>query len=94
MAIIVHPLPRDMRHPADYRDEIEHWEVARVLSELAEDHPARVAYDSGAISDSIALTHRLASRKDLVERLVAAYLGHNDRIWANYLGVSSLAQQR
>ena len=27
------PVARDRRHPADYRDDIEHAEVARILSE-------------------------------------------------------------
>jgi hypothetical protein len=40
-------LPRDKRHPADYRDELEHAEVPVVLGELPEDHPARIAYYSG-----------------------------------------------
>jgi hypothetical protein len=47
MASIVNPLPRDRRHPADYRDDIEHAEVAAALSELPEDHPAAVAYSRG-----------------------------------------------
>jgi hypothetical protein len=40
------PLPQQNRHPADYRDEIEHEEVSRILSESDENHPARVAYCS------------------------------------------------
>jgi len=28
------PLPKDKRHPANYRDEIEHAEVVAALSEL------------------------------------------------------------
>lgn len=72
------------RHPAAYRDEIEHAEVAAILSELPEDHPARVAYSSGAreASDSIGTAHLVRERMDLVQRLVAAYLAHQDRIWA------------
>jgi hypothetical protein len=35
--------PSERRHWADYRDEIEHAEVARILSELPAEHPARVA---------------------------------------------------
>lgn len=90
MTTIVCPLPPDRRHPADYRDEIEHEEVARILSELGANHPARAAYYSGAASDSIALTQLLPDRKDLVELPVAAYLGHNDRIWAKYRGATQV----
>lgn len=81
------PLPQQNRHPADYRDEIEHEEVARILCELDENHPACVAYCGGTLSDTISLTLLPKDRNDLVERLVAAYLGHNDRIWAKYRGV-------
>lgn len=72
------------RHPADYRDEIEHAEVTAILAELPDDHPARVAYSSGAreASDSLSMTYLVADRMDLVQRLVAAYLAHQDRIWA------------
>ena len=88
------PLPKEKRHPADYRDDIEHAEVAAALSELPEDHPAAVAYSSGAMSDNIALTRLLANRKDLVERLVAAYLGHNDRIWAKHCSIAHVGRER
>ena len=72
-----------MRHPCDYRDRIEHAEVAAALAELPEDHPARVAYAASAVeaSDSLSLTHLVADRMDLVHRLVAAYMAHQDRIW-------------
>lgn len=62
------------RRPADYRDEIEHAEVARILSELPEEHPVCAAYSSGAreASDSLSMTHLVADRMDLVQRLVAA----------------------
>ena len=64
------------RHPADYRDEIEHAEVVRTLSGLPEQHPARVAYAAGAreAADSISLTHRVADRCDLVGALIEANL--------------------
>jgi hypothetical protein len=42
------PIPPERRQPADYRDELEHTEVARILSELPAEHPARVAYSEGA----------------------------------------------
>jgi hypothetical protein len=89
----VQPLPPSQRHPADYRDDIEHAEVAAALSDLPEDHPARVAYLTRAMSDSLALTHFLPERKDLVDRLVAAYLGHNERIWDKYRGGAHLAKR-
>ena len=60
-------LPKEKRHPADYRDDIEHAEVAAALSDLPEDHPARAAYSSGELSDSIALTHLLKDRRDIAE---------------------------
>lgn len=40
------------RHPADYRDEMEHAEVASILSELPDDHPACIAYPSLAREES------------------------------------------
>ena len=92
----VSPLPANLRHPADYRDEIEHAEVAAVLSKLPPDHPDRVAYLAGAreACDSQSLSHLLAERTDLVRRLVAAYLGHNDRIWAKHPGADCLGVAR
>ena len=87
------PLPKEKRHPADYRDDIEHAEVVAALSELAEAHPARVAYCSAAISDSIALTHLLKDRQDLVDRLVAAYLAHRYRIWNRSSSAAHLASK-
>jgi hypothetical protein len=82
MTSALQPLPRERRHPADYRDDIEHAEVAAVLSELPEDHPARIAHYSGAreASDSIQLTHLVKERPDLVQRLTKGYLAHGMRI--------------
>src|SRR5947209_4006575 len=90
------PLPLSARHRADYRDELEHAEVARILSELPPDHPACVAHLAGAreASDSLGLSHLLAERLDLVERLVAAHLAHHDRIWARHSGASRVGVQR
>ncbi len=70
------PPPPERRHPADYRDELEHAEVVRILSVLPEQHPARVAYTAGAreAADSISLTHLVADRRDLVGALVEANL--------------------
>lgn len=49
------PLAPERRHPADYRDEIERAEVAKILSELPDDHIALYAYYTGAreAADSI-----------------------------------------
>jgi hypothetical protein len=49
--------------------------VAAVLSELPPDHPARIAYCSGAreASSMMALTHLLTDRMDLVAWLMIAY---------------------
>ena len=69
------PLPKDKRHLADYRDEIEHAEVAAALSELRSDHPAAVAYSTAAAADSLALTHLLKDRPDI-------YLFHRHWLWA------------
>ena len=49
---------------------------------LVNDHPAWIAYYSGALYDSIALTHLLKGRPDLVKRLIDAYVGHSKRICA------------
>ena len=86
-------LPRERRHPADYRDEIEHAQVAAILDELPWDHRARVAYYTGAreAADSISLGHLLTDRMDLVERLVDAYMAHHDRIWARSSSASHVA---
>ena len=74
MTLPQQPIPPERRHRADYRDEIEHAEVARILSELPAEHPARVAYSTGAreASDSISLTWLVADRRDMVQALVDA----------------------
>lgn len=84
------PLAPERRHPADYRDEIEHAEVAQILSELPDDHIALYAYYTGAraASDSISLTHLLSDRMDLVDRLVTARQEADGRIWASSPGHS------
>jgi hypothetical protein len=78
----VEPLAKDKRHRADYRDDIEHAEVAGALSELPEDHPARRAYSAGETTDSLSMSHQLAERPELVKRLIDAYLAHSERMWA------------
>jgi hypothetical protein len=84
------PLAKERRHPADYRDELEHAEVAKILSELPDDHIAIYAYYTGArgAADSIGLGHLLADRMDLVERLAAAYNKASGRGWARSPGHS------
>ena len=56
------------------RRELEHAEVACILSELPAEHPARVAYATGAreVSDSISLTWLVADRRNMVRALVDA----------------------
>ena len=75
------PLPHQKRHPSDYRDDGEHAAVARILSELPDKHPARLAYASGAWegANTLSLTRLVASRMDLVERLIAVYTEHSVR---------------
>lgn len=76
MSPAVQLLAPECRHRADYRDELEHAEVARVLSELPAEHPARVAYVTGAreAADSISLAHLVGDRADLAEALTEANL--------------------
>ena len=86
--VALKPLARDRRHPADYRDEIEHAAIAQILAELPDDHIAIYAYYTGARSaaDSLSMTHLLADRMDLVERLVTASSEANARICARSRG--------
>jgi len=65
--------------PQDMRD------ARRAYSES----PSPAAYSTGALSDSIAITHLLKDRLDIVERLVPAYMGHSARIWARHARVST-----
>ena len=75
---VLHPLPPQKRHPADYRDDAEHAEIADILSELPDRHPARVAYASGAWegANTLSLSRLVAHRMDLVERLIEVYSAH------------------
>jgi len=61
------------------RDEQANAEVAAILSELPEDHAVRTAFAEG--KDTIALTHLLADRMDVVKRLMDTYWTRHDRIW-------------
>ncbi|HZQ74608.1 MAG TPA: hypothetical protein VFB08_16950 [Burkholderiales bacterium] len=75
---LLRPLPPEKRHPADYREDSEHAEIARILSDLPERHPARVAYASGAWegANTLSLSRLVASRVDLVDRLIEVYSAH------------------
>ena len=81
----VKPLPQDLRHPSDYRDEIEHAEVARILSDLPERHPARMAYAAGTWegANTLSLSRLCANRLDVVERLIEVYSAHAQRARAS-----------
>jgi hypothetical protein len=56
----------------DSRDAEEHAALAVILAELPADHPARIAYLDHA--DTIALTHLVADRPQLVEAIKEAFL--------------------
>jgi len=88
MILAQQPLAPERRHRADYRDEIEHAEVARILSELPAEHPARVAYATAAreACDSISLTWLVADRRDMVQALVDANMAAYRRILARQGG--------
>lgn len=82
------PIPPERRHRADYRGEEEHAEVvARILSALPADHPARVAYVSGAreTADFISLTWLVAERRDIVQALVEANMAAYRRMLARHV---------
>jgi hypothetical protein len=74
----VTPLPRSKRHPSDYRDDIEHAEIAHLLSHLPERHPARVAYCSGAWegANTLSLSRLVAGHRKLLDRLIEIYTAH------------------
>jgi len=62
----------------DTRDAEEHAAITAALEQLLADHPARLAYLDHA--DTIALTHLVADRPDLVEALKQAYLSGCGRL--------------
>lgn len=68
------------RHRADYRDELGHVEVARIMSELPVEHPARIVYSTGAreAADSISLAWLVADRRDMVQAQSDRLHGHAD----------------
>jgi hypothetical protein len=74
----VTPLPKAKRHPSDYRDEVEHAEIAHLLSHLPERHPARVAYCSGAWegANTISLSRLVAAHLKILSRLIEIYTAH------------------
>jgi hypothetical protein len=63
--------------PVDVRDAEEHRAIAEALSVLSAEHPARIAYAHGM--GTIALTHLVADRRDIVATLTEAYLCGNRR---------------
>ena len=80
--------PSRHRHPAAYRDEEEHAEVARILSVLPEGHRARIAYMTGAreAADSISLSWLVVDRYDIVQALVEANMAAWRRTMSRYGG--------
>jgi hypothetical protein len=74
----LHPLPPQKRHPSDYRDDAEHAQIALILSELPPKHPARIAYSSGSWegANTLSLIRLVASRTEMVDRLLAVYSEH------------------
>ena len=74
----VRPLPPNKRHPSDYRNDQEHREIARILSELPDKHPARIAYSSGSWegANTLSLMRFVVKRMDLVDRLLEVYTAH------------------
>ncbi len=62
----------------DKRDAQERAEVAALLAVLPPEHPAREACARG--TDTIALTHLVADRPELVEALKQAFLAGYARL--------------
>src|SRR6185369_8375379 len=73
-----HPQYPDKPIRLNYADEEERQEVAEILSELPEDHPARFAWEKDDRT-TVDLTHILHDRRDLVERLSAAQMAGRAR---------------
>jgi hypothetical protein len=65
------------------RDQQANTEVSSARTAAPADHAARVAFEGG--KDTIALTHLVTDRKDLVARLMDSY-------WARHYRVFSGAQ--
>lgn len=86
------PLEKSKRHLADYADDEAHVEIAATLSELPDDHPARAKYLRGEADGIIAVTHLIADRMDLVERLKDAYFAHGRRISAKAPNTSDIGK--
>jgi hypothetical protein len=70
--------------PPDIRDADEHAAIIKALDQLPSDHAARVAYSKGA--DTIALTHLVADRPDIVHAITEAYLAGYRRSLARWGG--------
>ncbi|TMC55026.1 MAG: hypothetical protein E6J20_01255 [Chloroflexi bacterium] len=62
----------------DLRDSEEHAAISAALEQLPTDHPARKVFAEGV--DTIALTHLVADRPELVEALKEAYLAGCGRL--------------
>jgi hypothetical protein len=62
----------------DTRDAEERAAITAALESLPAEHQARTAFAEGA--DTIALTHLVADRPDLVEALKQAYLSGYGRL--------------
>lgn len=76
---------RELPGPSyDTRDVGEHADVATILGVLPRDHPARETYASGP--GTIKLTHLVADRPELVERLKMALLAGYRRLVAKSAG--------
>ena len=70
--------PPANKPPPDFRDDEEKAEVARILSVLPAEHPARVAFAQGR--DTIALTHLVGDAELTAKALTKAFLAGANRI--------------
>lgn len=82
----VKPLPKERRHVADYRDELEHEAVAEILSELPDEHQAIYIYSTARTSSTAELSYYLTDRMDLVERLKDALYEAKSRVPVGHSG--------
>ena len=78
---LIEPLPESQRHAADQRDDIEHAEVAAILSLLPDGHPARREYSAAQTSDTLGLLKLIQARMDLVCLLIDAHIARKNRIF-------------
>lgn len=66
--------------PYDTRDPQERADVATILDQLPEEHPARDAFSRG--TGTLELTHLVADRPELVEVLKGAWMAGYRRLLA------------